>query len=155
MRTLIGGAVVLVYSVAVLPAQQQPAPPAPAHNTFVLAGCLEAGSTVAPAFKLTSAVPLGQAPPARNGELGAVSTSGEKATYALQPLTGLGQPGVAAEVLKTHVGRRVEVTVRPVEVLPAPAPTGTASAVEAAKPAEPPPERFSVTAIKRTGGTCS
>jgi hypothetical protein len=58
------------------------------------------------------------------------------------------------DTLKAHAGQRVEVIVRPVES-PAAAPAAGLAGVQAAKPIEPAPARFSVTAIKRVIGTCS
>jgi hypothetical protein len=155
-RTVLGIAVAIAWCLAAPFAQQQPAPTspaAPAHNVFVLTGCLKAPDTTA-TFKLTDASSIGQAPPAGSAEPGAVGTSGQKASYLLRPVTGVNAQGMNDEALKAHVGQRVEVIVRPVES-PAPAPTAGLVGVQAAKPAEPAPERFSVTAIKRVIGTCS
>ena len=155
-KTVVGSAVVLAWCVAAPTAQQQPAPTpktAPAHNVFVLTGCLEAGDTTA-TFRLTDASSIGQAPPAGAAEAGAVGTSGQKASYLLQPVSGVNAQGMQADALKAHLGQRVEAVVRPIES-PAPAPPAGVVGVQAAKPVEPAPERFSVTEIRRVIGTCS
>jgi hypothetical protein len=143
-------------------AQQQPAPTpqeTPAHNVFVLSGCLEAGKDAPVTFKLTDASSIGR----RTSSIGqrtsgeaasAVGTSGQKTTYELRPVTGVSAQGVDADKLKAHLGQRIEVVVRPVES-PAPPPAAGLAVAQAAKPIEPAPERFSVTEIKRVIGKCS
>jgi len=151
MRTVIGCAVAFAWCVAVPFAQQQPAPaPAaePAHKVFLVTGCLEMSPDVKPAFTLTDATPIGRAP-AGAVEAGAVGTSGKKASYVLQPESGVNAQGMDADALKAHAGRRVEVTMRPVEkVAEAPPAAGQAARFE------PAPERYTVTAIKRASGNC-
>ena len=78
-----------------------------------------AASTAVPTFKLTDAWPIGQAAPTQAGVPGAVGTSGQKSSYELRPVSGVGAQGLDAEALKAHMGHRVEVVVRPIEV-PAP-----------------------------------
>ena len=154
-NTLFGSAVVIAWCVAAPTAQQQPAStPAtpPAHNVFVLSGCLEAGDTAA-TFKLTDASSIGQAPPAGSAEPGTVGTSGQKASYLLRPVSGVNAQGMKEEDLKAHVGRRVEAVVRPIESTAPATPAGLAG-VQAAKPTEPKPEPFSVTEIRRVIGSC-
>ncbi len=156
-KTVLGSAVAIAWCVAAPFAQQAPAPTptaAPAHNVFVLTGCLKAGVDPAAAFKLTDASAIGRAAPAGTAEPGAVGTSGQKASYELRPVTGVNAQGVDAAALKAHLGQRVEVIVRPLES-PAAAPTGGRVGIQAAGPLEPAPERFSVTEIKRVTGTCS
>jgi hypothetical protein len=92
-KTVIGTAVALAWCIAVPFAQQQPAPTpqeTPAHNVFVLSGCLEAGKDASVTFKLTDASSIGQ----RTSSIGqrtsgeaasAVGTSGQKTTYELRP----------------------------------------------------------------------
>ena len=155
-KTVLGSAVVVAWCVAAPTAQQQPEPTPktpPAHNVFVLAGCLKAGETPA-TFKLTDASSIGQAPPAGAAEAGAVGTSGQKASYLLQPVSGVNAQGLKEDALKAHLGQRVEAIVRPIES-PAPAPAAGLVGVQAARPSEPAPEKFSVTEIKRVIGTCS
>lgn len=156
-KTVFGSAVVVAWCIAAPTAQQQqPAPTAvtpPAHNVFVLAGCLKTGDAPA-TFKLTDASSIGQAPPGGAAEAGAVGTSGQKASYLLQPVSGVNAQGMKEEELKAHVGQRVEAIVRPIES-PAPAPAAGLVGVQAAKPTVPAPEKFSVTEIKRVIGSCS
>ena len=157
-KIVVGSAVAVAWFMAAPSAQQQPASPpkeAPAHNVFVLTGCLKAGADDATAtFKLTDASSIGQAPPAGATQAGAVGTSGQKASYELRPVSGVNAQGLDADALKAHLGQRVEVVVRPVES-PATAPTGGLAGVQTAKPVEPEPARFSVTELKRVTGTCS
>jgi hypothetical protein len=170
-QTVLGTAAVLIWCVAASFAQQQPAEPpsraqgdelpartppevAPAHKVFVLTGCLKAGADATAAFKLTDASSTGQATPPGAAEAKAVGTSGQKVLYELLPVSGVEQ-GINADALKAHAGQRVEVTVRPMELVPAAAPNAASPAAQATKPIEPSPERFSVTAIKRVTGICS
>src|SRR5947199_4561064 len=83
-----------------------PAPPAPAHNTMVLTGCLAAGSDES-TFRLTNAVPN---PQASASQPQAVGTSGERAEYVLRAEKNLDRAGVAPIELKPFIGRQVEVT---------------------------------------------
>jgi hypothetical protein len=154
MRTLLGITLAFTWGVALPLAQQQPprAESTPAHNTFVLAGCLVAPLNETSAFKLTDASPIGQAPPSRGTQPKAVGTTGEKVTYELQPTVGVAEPGLDAAALKPHVGQRVQVTVRPVETAAAPLPAAGAVPDKApAAPVERAPERFTVTAIEHAG----
>lgn len=154
-KTVLASAVVVALCVAAPTAQQQPAPEAktpPAHNVFVLTGCLKAGDTPA-TFKLIDALSVGQAPPAGAAEAGAVGTSG-KASYLLRPVSGVDAQGMKEDALKAHLGQRVEAIVRPIES-PASAPTASSAGAEAARPIEPAPQPFSVTEIRRVIGTCS
>ena len=159
MKNLILGSVLAVALCAAAPfAQDQRAPApksAPAHNVFVLTGCLMSDAVATPTFKLTDASSIGQPPPGRAGEAGSVGTSGQKASYELRPVSGLSAQGRDADALKAHLGHRVEVVVRPVES-PAPAVSAAGvTAAETATPVEPAPERFNVTEIKRVVGRCS
>lgn len=156
-KAVFGSAVALAWCVAAASAQQQPAPPPearPAHKVFVVTGCLTASADTG-GFKLTDASAIGRDRPRGAAQAGAVGTSGQKDTYELQPVSGANAEGVEADALKAHAGQRVEVTVRPIELPAGPAPTGANPPSQAAKPIEPAPERFSVTAIKRVTGTCS
>ena len=152
-KSVLGSAVAVALCVAAPFAQQQPAPTskaAPAHNVFVLTGCLEAGAKPAETFKLTDASFIGQPPETR-----AVGTSGQKPSYELRPVSGVDAQGLAADALKAHVGQRVEVIVRPIESPAAAAPTDGLAPAQSARPSEPAPERFTVTEIKRVIGGCS
>ena len=158
MRNLIFGSIVAVACSAVPFAQEQraPAPKAePAHNVFVLTGCLMADAAATPTFKLTDATSIGQPTPGRAGIAGAVGTSGQKASYELRPMSGVSAQGKDADALKAHVGHRVEVVVRPIETATPPAPAAGLASAETAKPLEPALERFTVTEIKRATGRCS
>jgi len=151
MKTVFGSAVAFAWCMAVPVAQQQPSPaPAatPAHKVFLLNGCLEMSAGAIPAFKLTDASPIGLAP-AGAVEAGAVGTSGQKASYVLQPESGVNALGMDAKALQAQAGQRVEATLRPVEK-PAEAPPVSGATATL----EPAPERFTVTEIKRVTGTC-
>lgn len=155
-NTVLASAVVVISWAATPFAQQRSAPtptPEPAHKVSVLTGCLSGGAAAAPAFKLTDVSPVGQAAPGRATDAGAVGTSGQKESYELQPVSGLESKGLDAEALKSHVGKRVEMVVRPLESLAPPQATGLAES-QAAKPVDPRPERFSVTEIRRVIGNC-
>jgi hypothetical protein len=154
-KTFIGIAVAVAWCVATPFAQQQPAPTSqetPAHNIFVLTGCLKAGTDATVTFKLTDASSIGQHTPAEAA--GAVGTSGRTTSYELRPVTGVNAQGMDADALKAHLGQRVEVVVRPVESAKAPPAAGLVEA-QTAKPIEPALERFTVTEIKRVIGSCS
>ena len=152
-KTVVGTAVAVACCIAAPFAQQQPAPQeTPAHNVFVLSGCLEAGTDATVTFKLTDASSIGQRTPAEAA--GPVGTSGRKTSYELRPVTGVNAQGVDADKLKAHLGQRIEVVVRPVETPAAPPAAGLA-VTQAAKPIEPAAERFTVTEIKRVIGKCS
>jgi hypothetical protein len=158
MKSLIPGSIFAVACMAVPFAQDQraPAPKAePAHNVYVLTGCLMTDAVATPTFKLTDASSIGQPTPGRAGIAGAVGTSGQKAVYELRPVSGVSAQGLDADALKAHLGQRVEVVVRPVESPAPPAPAAGLASAEAAKPKEPSVERFTVTEIKRTVGRCS
>ena len=145
-------AVIAVVSFVAVPfAQTAPSPPIPAHNVFVLTGCLMAETNPAATFKLIDVTPNEKAPAARALEAGAVGTSGEKVSYELIPVTGVAAQGLDADALNANAGHRVEVVVRPIESPAAPpsrrfdAPTPTQGAIE----------RFTVTELKRVVGRCS
>jgi hypothetical protein len=156
--TVLGIAVTLGWCVAAPLAQQQPATPKPpAHNVFVVTGCLNTPAQGATAFKLTDAKSIGRDAPPPAVEAGAVGTSGvtTKPAYDLQPASGVNAQGMDADALKAHAGQRVEVTLRPTQSTVAPAPSAGASiGVQASKPIDAPPAQFSVTAIKRVDGAC-
>jgi hypothetical protein len=113
-----------------------------AHDVYVLSGCLEADPEATEEFVLTDATANGAAPP--EGDTGAPQT-----TYQLRPVSGITASGVEADELRRHVGFLVEVTVRPQDPAPAPAPDISPGAV-----AEPVPQFFTVTAVTRQGGEC-
>jgi hypothetical protein len=129
--------------------------PEPAHKVYKLTGCLMAGSLPGPTFKLTDAWTIGQPTPGQAGEAGAVgtsSTTAEKTTYELRPVSGVSAQGLDAEALKAHLGHRVEVVARPIE---SPPPDPPSVSAQTARPVQPSPERFTVTELKRVVGRCS
>jgi len=155
-KTVLGSAAAVAWCVAAPFAQQQPAPSStaePAHNVFVVTGCLTAGEEATPTFKLTEASSVGQPAPGRAAEAEAVGTSGQKDSYELRPVSGLGAQGLDADALKTHVGQRVEVVVRPVES-PAPSPAAGVAEAQTAKRIDPAPKRFLVTELRRVIDSC-
>ena len=90
-RAVFGSVVALACCVAGPFAKQQSATPdaAAAHKVFVLNGCLEADIAPKAIFKLTDASTVSQSRPAGVAEAGAIGTSGQKASYELQPVSGL------------------------------------------------------------------
>jgi hypothetical protein len=150
-RNIIGAGVLLIWWAAVPGAQQQPAAPEPAHKVYILAGCLEVGTTPPAGFRLTGGSAVGEAPPVRTPP---PSTPGTAGVYLLQPVSGVGEQGISREQLQSHVGARVEVTVRPVELLrSAPQASSVDSADSKGKPEEPAP-RYSAIKISRIADSC-
>jgi hypothetical protein len=126
----------------------------PAHNVFVLTGCLEKGDAPS-SFRLTRASAVGQAPPRSNSTPPALETKGEDA-YELQATSSVSQQGLSREQLQTEVGARVEVTIRPVEAPSgSPPPLTTAAPAGEKKPAESPRPRYTVVKIARLDGSCA
>jgi hypothetical protein len=150
-RITFGTAVLAMCWIGLAEAQQQPeSTPEPAHKVYVLTGCLEGDTAATSAFKLTDGSVVGQAPPVRSSSSGGREASGE---YLLQPVSGVGDQGISREGLQSHVGARVEVTVRPVEVL-----RGTPSSASTEskdKPNDAAPERYTVIKISRVAGSCA
>ena len=154
MRMLIFGVVaVLVSWVTVPSAQQQPSPAnEPAHKVYVVIGCLEGGSGSNSAFKLTGAKSVGQSPTSTSASAAA---SQAEIVYELQPVSSVGTDGLSRERLQSHVGKRVEVTIRPVEVAPAQPTSPTNATSGAEKPKQPPaPERYTVIKIGDVAASC-
>jgi hypothetical protein len=119
----------------------------PAHKIYVLTGCLTAGGPAPTApYKLTGAAAVGQAP--AEGKSG----TGVKDEYELLPITGVVEQGVGREELQKHVGKKVEVTVRPVELTPAKS-SPSAPSTSTAKPEEV-PQRYTVTKIQALTAAC-
>ena len=149
VRRTIGTSILLICWIVAAMAQQPPAPsPEPAHQVYVLTGCL-AGSAATSSFKLTGASAVGQAPPRRASSPSAATTSDE---YVLEPVSSIGEQGISRERLQAHAGARVEVTVRPVGVLPsAPSSVSTDSKD---KPGETAPPRYTVIKINRLADSC-
>src|SRR5688500_14606592 len=122
MKPIIAGIALVFGGLIAEPsaAQQPQAPPKePAHKIYVLTGCLTGGGPAETSpFKLTGAAWVGQAPPERSA-----ASPDAKNVYELLPARGLTEQGVPRADLQTHVGKKVEVTVRPVEVSPGPSPS--------------------------------
>ncbi len=152
MKPIVAG-LALVFGGAIaapLAAQQAQAPQKePAHKIFLLTGCLTSGGPAETApFKLTGAVPVGQAPPAQSA-----ASPDAKNVYELLPVSGLTEQGIARAELQTHVGKKVEVTLRPVEVVPGPS-SSSSSTTSTAKPEEAAPQRYTVSKITSVAGSC-
>jgi hypothetical protein len=145
---LVATGLVLTCWIAAPAAQRTQTPTnEPAHNVYVLTGCLERGDSPT-AFRLTRASAVGQAPP-RQG----ASTQTEPDVYELQAVSSVSEQGFSSEKLQPEVGTRVELTIRPVEAA-LPAPPQPASTNAAAKPAESPRPRFSVHKLERLADSC-
>jgi hypothetical protein len=119
----------------------------PAHNVFLLTGCLERGDAPT-AFKLTRASAVGQAPP-RQG----TAASSEPDVYELQAASSVSEQGLNSEKLLPEVGARVELTIRPVEAA-LPTPPRPASTNTAEKPTYVPRPRLTVFKLDRLAGSC-
>lgn len=133
---------------AISAAQQAQAPPSePAHKVYVLTGCLTGSPAPTAPFKLTGAAAVGQAPTE-----GLAAGAPKQDMYELLPVTGLTEQGLAREALQTHVGKKVEVTVRPAEVAPVTS-SPSPSTASTAKPEET-PQRYTVTQIKTLAASC-
>ena len=143
--------IVFVFQVTESLAQSPPIEPA--HNVYVLSGCLEGSSAPTPLFKLVDAMPIGQAPPSDPPK----TEAGVDATraYDLLPVTSVSEQGVARETLARHIGTRVEVTVRPVEPSIAPSTTTRTSENTAAKLEQSTARRYTVVKINKLPGSCS
>jgi Tfp pilus assembly protein PilX len=144
----------LAFSMSALAAQERLPEPTkePAHNVFVLTGCLEKGSSPS-AFRLTGASPIGQAPPRVNPSAASIVKDD---VYELQAVTAVSEQGLSPEKLQSDVGARVEVTIRPVEAALAPAASPQSVAPDTAKkPAEAPRPRFTVVKLNRLADSCA
>ena len=145
-------AITLAFAPAFARAQEQSKPAEPAHKTVLLTGCLQPGADAA-TFKLTHASPSqrpsAEAPPAASAAT--VGTVGETRDYELTSDSS----SKTDLKLSTYIGRRVEVTARPLAAAPAPS-SGRAEAglTAESKANEPKPERLMVTAIARRSGSC-
>jgi len=144
------GVVVILRGAASL-AQQSPANE-PAHNVYVMSGCLERGSAPTSLFKLADAIPVGQGPPTDPSNRDAEGGAGTR-TYDVLPVSSVSEQGVNRETLEGHVGNRVEVTVRPVETSTATSTTSTSSNTSA-KVEKSTPRRYTVVKISKVPGSC-
>ena len=142
----------LVACAITTPAAQRTQAPTnePAHNVFVLTGCLERGDTPT-AFRLTRASAVGQLPP--RPSTSAAATKPEDDVYELQATSSVSEQGLSREKLQPEVGTRVEMTIRPVEAaLPAPPKPAATNAGE--KPIESPRQRYTVIKFERLADSC-
>lgn len=135
-------------------AQQSP-PAEPAHKVYVMSGCLERASAPASVFQLTDATPIGTPPPAERSNRDAEGVGGTR-SYELLPVSSVSEQGINRETLEGHVGNRVEVTVRPVEIS---SPASTTSSSNTAPKVQPkveqaPPRRYTVVKIGKASGSC-
>ena len=145
--------VVLILQVAASLAQQSPSlPNEPAHKVYVMTGCLERGSAPTSVFQLADSTPIGQAPPPDPSTTDAGAVAGNR-SYDLLAVSSVSEQGINRETLESHVGDRVEVTVRPVEASIAPATTST-SKTTAAKVEQSTPSRYTVVKISKVPGSC-
>jgi hypothetical protein len=150
---VVGLALVFSGAIASLATAQQAQPPAtePAHKIYVLTGCLTGGGPAPTTpFKLTGAMPVGLAPQEKPA-----SGPDAKDVYELVPVSGITEQGLDLKELQAHVGKKVEVTVRPVEVQPASSSPSKPTAESTAKPKEPVPVRYTVTKLNPMAGLCS
>jgi hypothetical protein len=156
MKIMFGTALVLAGWIMGPAAQQTPPANEPAHRVFVLTGCLEGGSGPTSAFKLTGTTAVGQAPSAPTGS--SPTGTAIKDVYEIQPTSSVSEQGINREGLQSHIGKRVEVTVRPIEVL-SPAPSSSSSLSSATEPAKKAelsaPQRYTVTKINQLADSCA
>ena len=127
----------------------QPATNEPAHNVFVVTGCLERGSQPS-TFQLTRASAVGQLPPRPSTS----TTTKDEDLYELQATSSVSEQGLSNEKLQPEVGTRVEMTIRPIEAATSAAPPQTASTNAAAKPAESARQRYTVIKFERLADSC-
>jgi len=153
-HTVLAMSLAMACGVTSAAAQRTPDPKnEPAHNVFLLTGCLERGDAPS-SFRLTRASSTGQLPPRLNATPPAADAKDEDA-YVLQPKSSVSEEGLSQEQLQTDVGARVEVTIRPVEATAASAPLTTSSTAAEKKPTESPRQRYTVIKLARIGGSCA
>ena len=117
MKPIMAGTGVLLvcWFVAASAQQRTEIKEEPAHKVFVLKGCLE--SSEAPViFRLTRASVVGQSPAPPSTRSAGSASSPSQDVYELQPVVNFPEPGLKREELQSHIGRQVEVTIRPIEV---------------------------------------
>ena len=144
--------VVLVLQVAASLAQQSPSPAnEPAHKVYVMSGCLEGGSAATSLFKLADATSVGQMPPTdpSNTEVADGTRS-----YEVLPVSSVSEQGINRETLESHVGSRVEVTMRPMEAPTIPSTATSTSTTTTAKVEQSTPRRYTVVKISKVPGSC-
>ena len=151
-QTTFAASLVLMCWIAAPAAQRTPEPTnQPAHNVFMLTGCLERGDAPT-AFKLTRASAVGQAPVRPGTSASSTPTKGED-VYDLQATSSVSEQGLNSEKLQPEVGAQVEITIRPIEAA-LPAPPRPASSNVAEKPAESPRPRYTVVKLNRLAASC-
>lgn len=177
-KTLGCAAAALLAAVALsTPALNAQAPSAePAHKTRVLAGCVEQDAQNKATFMLTGATdqsasaadapasaqatPRDSRPGAREDAVGtsgaaAGATAATPNKFELHVQTGIGANTSTPIELEKFVGQRVEITARPVDVIPTPEPKTSGTATLDRPVASPEsPERITVTAIKMLSASC-
>jgi hypothetical protein len=156
--TILATAAAGVLAVGAGEAQQTRTPTErPAHNVYVLEGCLTAGREGSDQYVLTDAKPKnGPAPPAAPPAEGAASGT----EFLLRGVSEVAGGGVSDEELAQHVGYLVEVAVRPPERAPEPERTTSGVVTEGSTglpkvAAEQAPVISTVSSITRRGGACS
>lgn len=153
-QTSLAAALMVMVACAIATAAQRTQLPAPtnepAHNVFVLTGCLASGNAPS-AFKLTNASVIGQAPPRSSAS---ATSSKDAEVYDLQAAASVSQEGLSREKLQADVGAKVEVTIRPVETTSPPPPLTTPKD-GAEKPAELPRQRYTVIKLNRLADACA
>ena len=139
----------LAFSISALTAQERLPEPTkePAHNVFLLTGCLERGNAPT-AFRLTRASAIGQAPPRL------ATPDKDEGIYDLQAKSSVSEEGLSGEKLMADVGTRVEVTIRPVEAAAA-VPPSPARQEPSPKPTESPRQRYTVVKLNRLADSCA
>jgi hypothetical protein len=153
MNHMILAASLVLASSMTAAAQRAPQPTnEPAHNVFVLNGCLERGDAPS-SFRLTRASAIGQAPPRSNAT--PATDSKDENAYELQATSSVSEQGLSREQLQTDVGARVEVTIRPVEAASGAIPLTTSSEAGQKKVPESPRPRYTVVKIARLDGSCA
>ncbi len=141
----------LIFQIAAVSAQQ-PAPAEPAHQVYVISGCLEHGSAATSVFKLVDATAVGQMPPnASKTDGGAAAGDG---SYEVLPVSSVSEQGISRETLESHVGRRIEVTVRPIEAQVVPPSATATSKPTAPKGEQSLPPRYTAVKINKVLGAC-
>ena len=124
----------------------------PAHNVYVLKGCLTADREGSDRYILKDATPVGPAPPSAEG-----AASGTE--FLLRGVSGVAGGGVTDDELQAQVGFVVEVAVRPPDVAPQAeaAPGAVTEGPNAGLPnvaAARAPVVSTVSSITRQGGRC-
>ena len=116
-----------------------------------MSGCLGQGSAATSVFKLADATVAGPAPQADLSKNDADTGAGPR-PYDIVPVTSVSEQGINRETLESHVGSRVEVTVRPIEAAPAPSTATSTSKAPAARVDESLPRRYTVVKINKVLG---